>query len=93
MAGIAIGPATNLEDGSLAYEAARIGGTAPAVLCEADEVAVEAFLAGALRFVSIPAVMGGVLAAHSSGPADSIEQIRAAIAWAREKAEGIVRKV
>ncbi|MBI5527532.1 MAG: 1-deoxy-D-xylulose-5-phosphate reductoisomerase [Deltaproteobacteria bacterium] len=78
---------------TLAYEAAKMGGTAPAVLCEADEVAVEAFLTGALPFVSIASVMSEVLSAHSPVPADSLDAIRAATEWARKKAEEIVRKV
>lgn len=42
---------------SLAYRAGRIGGTAPTVLNAADEVAVEAFLAGRLAFTGIPAAI------------------------------------
>jgi 1-deoxy-D-xylulose-5-phosphate reductoisomerase len=76
---------------TLAYEAALMGGTAPAVLCAADEVAVSAFLAGTLPFVSIATVMKEVLSAHVAGPADSLEEIRAAIAWSRAKAEKVVR--
>lgn len=39
---------------ALAYEAGRLGGTAPAVLNAADEVAVEAFMAGRIGFMDIP---------------------------------------
>ena len=39
---------------ALAYEAGRLGGTAPAVLNAADEVAVEAFRAGQIGFMDIP---------------------------------------
>lgn len=47
----------------LAYEAGRRGGTAPLALNAADEVAVDAFLAGALRFDRIPSVIERVLRA------------------------------
>jgi len=45
----------------LGYEAGRIGGTATAVLNAADEVAVDAFLEGKIRFVDIPEVVSTVL--------------------------------
>ena len=48
---------------ALAYEAGRRGGTAPLVLNAADEVAVEAFVAGRLRFDAIPDVLERTLAA------------------------------
>lgn len=47
----------------LAYEAGRLGGTAPAVLNAADEVAVEAFLAGRLPFPGIADALASVLEA------------------------------
>ncbi len=39
---------------ALAFEAGRLGGTAPAILNAADEVAVEAFMAGKIGFMDIP---------------------------------------
>src|SRR5207245_4942506 len=48
----------------LAYSAARAGGTAPAVLSGANEVAVEAFLAGRLPWLGIADVVGEVLSAE-----------------------------
>jgi 1-deoxy-D-xylulose-5-phosphate reductoisomerase len=48
----------------LAREAGEAGGTYPTVLSAADDVAVDAFLAGRLRFVDIPDVVSDVLAAH-----------------------------
>ena len=47
---------------ALAYEAGRLGGTAPAVLNAADEVAVEAFLAGRIGFMDIPRALEHALA-------------------------------
>jgi len=56
----------------LAYEAGRQGGTAPAWLSAANEIAVEAFLAGALRWNEIPDVCVAVLEMH-----DGVEPITA----------------
>jgi len=49
---------------SLAFEAARAGGTMPAVLNAANEVAVSAFLAGSIGFLQMPMVIGKVLSEH-----------------------------
>jgi 1-deoxy-D-xylulose-5-phosphate reductoisomerase len=49
---------------SLAYQAGRTGGTAPAFLSAANEVAVEAFLAGTLKWPDIAAVVDASLQAH-----------------------------
>jgi len=68
----------------LALEAARTGGTAPAVLNAADEAAVEAFLAGKIRFLDIIDWIADSLSAHSPGPVRSIGDILEADAWTRE---------
>ncbi len=57
----------------LAYQALRSGGTATAVLNGADEVAVECFLAGEIRFGDITAIIGEALSNHHSQPIESIE--------------------
>lgn len=57
----------------LARAAAEAGGTAPAVLNAANEVAVSAFLGGQLAFVEIPRVIGEVLAQHSERSATSLQ--------------------
>ncbi|MBE3595437.1 MAG: 1-deoxy-D-xylulose-5-phosphate reductoisomerase [Hydrogenibacillus sp.] len=75
----------------LAYAAARAGGTAPAVLSAANEVAVSAFLARRLPFTAIEAVVEAVLTAHDVEAADDLAVIEAADAWARETAEGVIR--
>ena len=49
---------------SLAYEAGRRGGTAPAFLSAANEVAVDAFLAGRIRWIDIAAVIESALDDH-----------------------------
>jgi 1-deoxy-D-xylulose-5-phosphate reductoisomerase len=72
---------------ALAMEAGRRGGTYPAVLAAADEVAVEQFLAGRIAFTDISHVIEGTLAAHVSDTDPDLDQILAADAWAREHAE------
>ena len=70
----------------LAYEALRAGGTAPAVLNAANEVAVEAFLAGRLPFTAIPRVIEGVLETTPSSDATSLEAVMHADTLSRKKA-------
>jgi 1-deoxy-D-xylulose-5-phosphate reductoisomerase len=69
---------------ALAMEAAGKGGTAPAVLNAADEVAVEAFLAGRIGFLDIIDWIEQALAAHKTGPAGTVEDVLEADRWARE---------
>lgn len=73
----------------LAAEAFASGGTAPAVLNAANEVAVAAFLEGRLCFADIPVIIGRTLAAIGVVPADSFETIfekdAEARQWAREQ--------
>ncbi len=69
---------------ALAMEAARNGGTAPAVLNAADEAAVEAFLAGRIGFLDIIDWIEQALSAHTVGPAATVEEVLAADSWARE---------
>ncbi|MCJ7763826.1 MAG: 1-deoxy-D-xylulose-5-phosphate reductoisomerase [Dehalococcoidales bacterium] len=70
----------------LAIEAGKKGGTYPAVLCAADEVAVELFLADRIKFLDIPALIRQVLEKHRPSGSFTIEAITAADAWARQKA-------
>ncbi|MBZ9567444.1 1-deoxy-D-xylulose-5-phosphate reductoisomerase [Modicisalibacter tunisiensis] len=71
----------------LAREAMRAGGTAPAVLNAANEVAVAAFLDGRLGFTAIAEVVEAVLDACPAVPADSLEQVLAEDARARRLAD------
>jgi 1-deoxy-D-xylulose-5-phosphate reductoisomerase len=70
----------------LAYEAGRIGGTGPAWLNAANEVAVAAFLEGRIRWTDIPDVLEGVLSRHDGGRAETADDIVDADARAREAA-------
>ena len=72
----------------LAYakDAMREGGTAPAVLNAANEVAVASFLSGTSQFMDIPDVVGATLEAHVKVEADDLATILGADRWAREYA-------
>ncbi len=70
----------------LAYAALRAGGTAPAMLNAANEVAVEAFLAGRLPFTGIAGVIAHVLDALPARPADDLGSVMAADGQARRLA-------
>ncbi|KGQ20684.1 1-deoxy-D-xylulose 5-phosphate reductoisomerase [Lysobacter dokdonensis DS-58] len=74
----------------LAYAALRAGGTAPATLNAANEVAVSAFLQGRIAFLGIPALVEDTLAALPPGPADTLDALREADRAAREFAQSAV---
>ncbi len=71
---------------ALAVEAGRTGGTMPAALNAANEVAVAAFLAGSVTFDAIPSIVERVVDRHQAAPLDSLEAVEAADAWARREA-------
>ncbi|HXE58165.1 MAG TPA: 1-deoxy-D-xylulose-5-phosphate reductoisomerase [Gemmatimonadales bacterium] len=72
-------------------EAARAGGTAPAVFNAANEEAVAAFLAGGVPFGRIAEVIERVLGDHRVAPASSLEAVREADRWARRRAREELR--
>lgn len=78
---------------SLAREAGRRGGTAPAVFNAANEVCVGAFRDGSLRFVDIVATIEATLTAHGvpSRQELTVEDVLAADSWARAEATGLIR--
>jgi 1-deoxy-D-xylulose-5-phosphate reductoisomerase len=77
---------------TLAFQALRAGGDAPAVLSAANEVAVEAFLAGALAFLSIADVVEAVLAELPAQPVVDIPTLLDRDRLARESARRVLRK-
>lgn len=77
---------------NLAYEALRSGGTAPAVLNAANEVAVFSFLEGKVKFTRIPEVIEKVLSEHQVKPSPQVEEIFEVDAWAREKARALLQE-
>ena len=70
----------------LAYDVLRRGGTAPAVLNAANEIAVDAFLSGQLAFLDIPRVIDAVLSSATITEAGSLDDILRADAAARQVA-------
>ncbi len=76
----------------LGYQAAETGGTMPAVLNAANEVAVAAFLNGLLPFPGIPRVVEETMAAHTPGPLKNLAQVLAVNNWAREHAQDLVNR-
>ncbi len=75
---------------ALALDVARIGGTLPAVLNAADEVAVESFLNGRIRFTQVYDVVAEVVADHQSALYSTVEEVLQADQWARERAVEII---
>ena len=74
----------------LARQAGLAGGTSPAILNAANEVAVAAFLAGRIGFMDIPRGVAHALDTVPAGPADSLEAVLAADAAARTAAADLV---
>ncbi len=75
----------------LALDAGKIGGTYPAVLCAADEIAVDLFLQQRLHFTSIAGIIEKVLEQHHNVLRPSLEEILAAEGRAREIALQVAR--
>ncbi|MFO7985231.1 MAG: 1-deoxy-D-xylulose-5-phosphate reductoisomerase [Desulfatiglandaceae bacterium] len=70
----------------LALKAAHEGGSMPAALNAANEIAVEAFLKGKIGFLDIPALIEKTMMAHQTRIIDSIEMVLEVDRWARETA-------
>ena len=75
----------------LAFEAGRVGGTAPAWLSAANEVAVDAFLAGKISWSAISTTIDATMQRHDGAQADSLDAVLAADAHARTYAEDVLR--
>ncbi len=76
----------------LAREAARSGGTAPAVLCSADEEVVQHYLDGMIKFSDIPKMIRKVLSRHKNlkrAKPPSLGDLLDAGEWAKEEARAI----
>ncbi len=72
---------------SLAMKACRIGGTMPAVLNAANEIAVENLLRKKIKFVQIPRIVEKVVDSHQPAFAPGLDEILAADMWARSRAD------
>jgi len=74
----------------LAIEAGKKGGTYSAVLCAADEVAVELFLSQQIKFIDIARLVEQTLTEHKAIVHPTLEEIIAADSWARQKVTRLV---
>jgi len=70
----------------LAYDACAMGGTMPAVLNGANEMAVSAFLNGEIGFLEIGDRVEKVMEAHDCKPSPGLAEILEADRWARHQA-------
>lgn len=70
----------------LAYQALELGGTMPAVLNGANEIAVNAFLNNQIKFTAIPQIIQDTMKEHKINHNPDINDILDADCWAREKA-------
>jgi 1-deoxy-D-xylulose-5-phosphate reductoisomerase len=75
---------------TLAREAGRRGGTAPAALNAANEVAVAAFLQDRIEFLAIPEIVAQVLERHNERPADDLPAVLAADQEGRRLAQQLI---
>jgi 1-deoxy-D-xylulose-5-phosphate reductoisomerase len=74
----------------LAMQVGKTGGTLPAVLNAANEIAVYAFLEHQLAFDKIPLVIEQTLGLHTNQPEPSLDEILIADQWARKTASGFI---
>ena len=70
---------------ALALEAAKTGGTMPAVLNGSNEIAVDAFLKGQIGFLDIPALIEKTMRTHNVSSVDNIAAVVEADGWARRE--------
>lgn len=74
----------------LGYDSLAAGGTMPATLNAANEVAVEAFLNGGIRFGEIAEIIRATMESHTRRELECLENALEADRWAREKALSLV---
>jgi 1-deoxy-D-xylulose-5-phosphate reductoisomerase len=78
---------------TLAYDVARTGGTAPVVFNAANEAAVEAFLAGRVRFVQIMELIEHALQKHDVKRGAGLDELLQADAWTRRQVAEAISKI
>ena len=76
---------------SLAYKAIKVGGTMPAVLNAANEIAVAAFLKGSIGFMDIPRIIKNTMENHKVIHNYNIDELLAADSWGRSYAAKILK--
>ena len=74
----------------IALEIAKRGGTWPAALCGADDVAVEMFLSGRIGYLEIGTVIQQALRDHQGVESPSLDEVLAAGVWARGRVREVV---
>jgi len=77
---------------SLAYTAGKAGGTSPAIMNAANEIAVQSFLDAEIGFTDIPNIISQTMVAIESQPASSLDVVLAADQAARETARQLVKE-
>jgi len=77
----------------LAYQALELGGTMPAVLNGANEIAVNAFLNSQIKFTAIPQIIQDTMKEHKINHSPDINDILDADYWAREKAVSLCTNI
>jgi 1-deoxy-D-xylulose-5-phosphate reductoisomerase len=75
----------------LSYRAIEEGGTMPAVMNAANEIAVGAFLKMRLKFIEIIKIVKRVMEMHKTLPGDELEEILECDTWARKTAESLIK--
>jgi len=78
---------------ALAYEALARGGTCPAVLNAANEITVESFLSGQIRFLDIAELNSRVLDAHTPRPVTDLDDLLEADRWARAQVQTALTRI
>jgi 1-deoxy-D-xylulose-5-phosphate reductoisomerase len=68
----------------------KAGESMPAVLNAANEVAVEAFLDGMIRFIDIPVIIEKTMSAHTAQKLSTIEEVLLVDRWGRGKAREVL---
>lgn len=76
-----------------AYQAGKTGGTLPAVMNAANEVAVEKFLKNELSFLHIPLLIEEIMNRHIVIFNPSLEELITVDSWAREEADAVCQKL
>ena len=74
----------------LAYQSIEIGESMPTILNAANEVAVNAFLEGLIKFTDVPLLLRRVMEGHEVKSVHTIEDILKADHWARERSKAII---
>ena len=78
---------------ALAFRALETGGSMPAAMNGANEIAVESFLQGRIGFLQIPELIEKTMDVHQTFTLDTIEKVIEADGWARNKARALLERM